>query len=45
MKKDYRGLKFRFETKWRRICGMPGVPERLMVSSSSAAKAAQFLQD
>ena len=25
----------RFQTKWRRMCGMPGVAERLVVSSPS----------
>jgi hypothetical protein len=28
MKKDDRGLKLRFETKRRRLCGMPGVTEK-----------------
>ncbi|MGA8439687.1 MAG: hypothetical protein WB762_01480 [Candidatus Sulfotelmatobacter sp.] len=34
MKKDQRGLN-RFQTKWRRMYGMPDVTERLVVSSPS----------
>jgi hypothetical protein len=29
---------YRFETEWRRVCGMPGFAERLVVSPSTLCR-------